>query len=514
MARRPEIGNVQIYPQRPLRSSDKNGFVLKFYCPLLKKRIRRNCGTRDRREARRIQRECRERLLNGEYVESRGAITKEAETNASTPICMAEAQAKPSVITWDDAFEQYRRFKKNRLREKSYEDMHSRVGMARRIFEVRRADDQLEPEATIAECASLESLEYLQDRLLDGAEGRYDSRLPITVNSIIGDVMAFVRYCFDHEWIAKVPPLKDLPHDEAMLGRPITDDEFGRMLDAAAKVVGNGAASSWCFLLRLLWESGFRLADVLNFSWDDETKIHPRWPTKRQKHATIIIPSTQKNKKTEEIPMLPGLQQLLKKVPKSERTGQVLKLVLPAVSIPGKRKDAFTPGREELAELIVDYSNCSIATACNVSERAVRTWLTKHGLTRSGRLRRYGQQIPAEVMASLKSRMQRQKARSTTLSRDRVGRMISAIGEMASIVVRQPDKKRGIRIKYASAHDLRRSLAERLYNSGISAETLMVIMRHQDFSTTRKFYAARRRAESAAVEIESILGGQDAKKAN
>jgi hypothetical protein len=75
MPRRPEIGNVQLYPDRPLRKSDRNGYVLKFYCPILCKRIRRNCGTRDRREARKIQRECQERLLNGDYQSSDGAIT-------------------------------------------------------------------------------------------------------------------------------------------------------------------------------------------------------------------------------------------------------------------------------------------------------------------------------------------------------------------------------------------------------------------------------------------------------
>ena len=65
MARRPEIGNIQLYPDRPLRKSDRNGYVLKFYCPIQGKRIRRNAGTRDRRVARRILRECQERLLNG-----------------------------------------------------------------------------------------------------------------------------------------------------------------------------------------------------------------------------------------------------------------------------------------------------------------------------------------------------------------------------------------------------------------------------------------------------------------
>ena len=61
MPRRPEIGNIQLYPNRPLQASDRNGFVLKFYCPIIGKRVRKNCGTRDRREARRVLQECRER---------------------------------------------------------------------------------------------------------------------------------------------------------------------------------------------------------------------------------------------------------------------------------------------------------------------------------------------------------------------------------------------------------------------------------------------------------------------
>ncbi|OYP28451.1 hypothetical protein [Rhodopirellula sp. MGV] len=60
MPRRPEIGNIQLYPDRPLKKTDRNGFVLKFYCPIRGTRVRKNCGTRDRREARRILRECQQ----------------------------------------------------------------------------------------------------------------------------------------------------------------------------------------------------------------------------------------------------------------------------------------------------------------------------------------------------------------------------------------------------------------------------------------------------------------------
>jgi len=130
-----------------------------------------------------------------------------------------------------------------------------------------------------------------------------------------------------------------------------------------------------------------------------------------------------------------------------------------------------------------------------------------HNLERKGRVRKYGESIPNETIEKLRKRSRRRRASWTSFSKDRVSRIVSAIGQEAGIIVRQPDEDRHIRIKYASAHDLRRSLSERLYNKGMSAETLMVIMRHRDFSTTRKYYQAKKRAEAAAIEVHQLLGG-------
>ena len=98
MPRKPEIGNVQLYPNRPLRVDEKNGYVLKFYCPLRGQRIRRNCGTRDRRMARRVQRMCRERLLNGEYVASNGVITRDHEEQIAIPALIQAGQVETSEM--------------------------------------------------------------------------------------------------------------------------------------------------------------------------------------------------------------------------------------------------------------------------------------------------------------------------------------------------------------------------------------------------------------------------------
>ena len=63
----------------------------------------------------------------------------------------------------------------------------------------------------------------------------------------------------------------------------------------------------------------------------------------------------------------------------------------------------------------------------------------------------------------------------------------------------------GKRIKYASAHDLRRGCAARLINLGVSAESLQVIMRHEDFATTQKFYSGTKEAQAAAAEVYEKL---------
>jgi len=91
------------------------------------------------------------------------------------------------------------------------------------------------------------------------------------------------------------------------------------------------------------------------------------------------------------------------------------------------------------------------------------------------------------------------------LSTEWVSRIIVRIGECAGVIVRQADDRKGVRVKYASAHDLRRGCALRLINAGVSAETLKVVMRHADFDTTQKHYGAIRSTESAGAELAEKL---------
>lgn len=97
--------------------------------------------------------------------------------------------------------------------------------------------------------------------------------------------------------------------------------EFQQMRDAVLIVVGQGSAGSWLFALDVLWGSGSRVGDLMDFAWDNPRHIHPVWPTQTDRLPTIAIPSSQKNGRVQEVPMLPGLEELLRKVPHHQRTG-------------------------------------------------------------------------------------------------------------------------------------------------------------------------------------------------
>jgi hypothetical protein len=254
----------------------------------------------------------------------------------------------------------------------------------------------------------------------------------------------------------------------------------------------------------------------MNFSWDDDRRIHPRWPAQTGEHPTLIIPSSQKNKKSQEIPMLPGLQKLLERVPKGERRGWIAN-PLPAEYAILSKAEWFRPSAADLGRLAGEYSNCAIARACGVTETTVRKWFAKTGLSRPPDSRRHGD-MPAELIEQLRDRAQKllnfPAQRSIgRLTKETVGRIISLIGQEATIVVQQANKEAGRRIKYASAHDLRRGCAQRLINAGVSAETLKLVLRHRDFKTTERFYGATRAAQSAAAEIVEKLVPHDKKVA-
>lgn len=84
-----------------------------------------------------------------------------------------------------------------------------------------------------------------------------------------------------------------------------------------------------------------------------------------------------------------------------------------------------------------------------------------------------------------------------------VGRIVSKIGKAAGIIVNRTtklDRKTGERrevVKYASAHDLRRSFGFR-WSERVDLFKLQELMRHSNIETTRKYYVGRDAQNTAA----------------
>ena len=195
-----------------------------------------------------------------------------------------------------------------------------------------------------------------------------------------------------------------------MRGRPITAEEFERMLAATPKVRPQDAAT-WKQYLRGLWLSGLRLEESLVLSWDDDSPFavdlsgrHPRFR---------IYAEAEKGHEDRFLPMTPDFAEYLWAIPHDQRSGPVFKI------------DGLQTGQP--------------------------------------------------------------------MTPKRVGRVISAIGKKAGVVVNKADGK------YASAHDLRRSFGTR-WSTKVKPATLQLLMRHKAIETTLKYYVAQD-ADEVADEL-------------
>lgn len=225
--------------------------------------------------------------------------------------------------------------------------------------------------------------------------------------------------------------------------------------EKTASVVGEEAAPSWQYLLNGLWASALRLEEAMHVSWDDPTYITPQW--RKGRLPVLRIPATmQKNVTEEEIPLLPWFEQLLLETPEADRTGWV-----------------FRP-----ASLNTQHGRKPVV------ERPLADW---------------------------------------------VGKVIAAIGEAAGVIVepargtpppppavakgkkpKPPRRCKGyVPAKYASAHDLRRSCADRMEAAGVPLEVVSRVLRHASMETTRRHYApgnVQRDAGLLREKLGTVLG--------
>lgn len=142
-----------------------------------------------------------------------------------------------------------------------------------------------------------------------------------TVGSYLRSIRAVLRWGHRRGFVRAVPTI-EMPRDTRVAGRrPITPDEFAKVLAAVPSVVGDERAPSWVYLLRGLWASGLRIGEAASLTWDDPAL--PRVDIDRARPMLIIPAAHQKGARDTITPIVPELLAVLRETPAEARTGFV-----------------------------------------------------------------------------------------------------------------------------------------------------------------------------------------------
>ena len=270
-----------------------------------------------------------------------------------------------------------------------------------------------------------------------------------SIKGHLAHLKAALRWAHDQKRIAAVPKIGMPKRANGMKGRPITAEEFERMLSKVPAVVTlkpkkgekpkppaeaaellERVAATWVYLMRGLWLSGLRLGEALDLHWTDHSKLCVDLTGRRPKLR--IQADGQKANRYEESPIAPEFAELILATPPEQRQGFV-----------------FNPLRRD----------------------------------GEGRLSRI----------------------------DTVSDMITEFGQAAGVMVAEKPNRRKrkdgstptSKTKYASAHDLRRAFGFR-WSLLVMPAQLQQLMRHESITTTMEFYVGRN-ADAAADALYAAL---------
>ncbi len=217
---------------------------------------------------------------------------------------------------------------------------------------------------------------------LDGpALSRFQARLranelrEATIAAYLRHIAAALRWACSLGMISVVPIIqkpKRARVAKQMRGRPITGEEFERMLAACDKVRPVDAAL-WKGFLQGLWLSGLRLSEALALSWDFDAEIGldltGKYPCLR------ILAEAEKGFRDRQLPLTPDFAEYIAQTPHESRTGKLfgvsqLRLRLDTVS-----KIVSTIG--EKAGVLVNREQKKFASAHDLRRAFGNRWASK-----------------------------------------------------------------------------------------------------------------------------------------
>ena len=287
---------------------------------------------------------------------------------------------EPTRISWDDFRQRYEEEHLPGLAVKTAEKTSSVL-------------DRFEKEMNPGRLSSIDE-RTLSHYVKSLRSGKNSKRLEeSTIKSHLTHLKAVLNWAKDQRMISELPVFPKIKRSrtsrgqKVMRGRPITLEEFERMLEVVPEVVGNSNAKQWTFYLKGLWYSGLRLSESREVYWDRQDKIHL---TKTGRYTVMKIPGElEKGHKDRMLPLAPEFVRLLKSIPKANQVGRVFKL--PRVD--GKQGK---PTTDRVSKIIT-----KIGAKANVIVDTNKT-ASAHDLRRSFGERWASRMMPADLMAVMR----------------------------------------------------------------------------------------------------------------
>ena len=373
-----------------IKEKDRANLVMRYVDPATGKQVKRSAKTPKMKIARDRAAVWEHELRTGKYV-------------------------APSKLPWADFRSRYESEVVPGLAEKTGKMITTAFNAVERITSPKKLSDM-----TAARLSAFQ------------AKLRKEQRSESTIRSYLAHLRSALRWAVDVGMlpaVPKFPRLKRAKGSKVMKGRPITTEEFERMLAKVvvvltetpnkqrkeAKPPSPEAVESWKRLLTGLWWSGLRLNEALNLYWDRTGSLSVDLSGRR---PMLRIPAElEKGNKERLLPIAPEFAKFLLATPEDQRIGLVFKLV----GIRGK-----------VGKMGLEYVSAVIA--------------------KIGKL--------AGVKVNTKRKTDPDTGKSWEVA------------------------------KFASAHDLRRSFGDR-WSRRIMPPDLMVLMRHEDIQTTMRYYVGR-----------------------
>ncbi len=156
------------------------------------------------------------------------------------------------------------------------------------------------------------------------AKARKQGMKPTTIARHLRHIKACLRWGERQGLITKAPAIEMPKVQAAAKHRPVTTEEFDRMLAAVPKVRPHDAPA-WQRLLTGLWLSGLRLSEAVMLDWSDGPFVF----STTGKHPAFVIEALgQKSRRSEVAPATPDFcEWILTETPEPERAGRVFSIV-------------------------------------------------------------------------------------------------------------------------------------------------------------------------------------------